>query len=95
MMTDSRPTQEIADYLAQLITEELQVEPATVSRSASFYDLGLDSLKLIDVSEALEDEYGVVITMSDLFDNPSIEGIAGYIAKGLERRGSSGTSDTN
>jgi acyl carrier protein len=50
----------IADALAQF-----GVEPSQISREATFEELDVDSLDLTEVSQILEEEYGVELKGDD------------------------------
>ena len=64
--------------LCELIAEQFGVEPDSVSADTSFVDdLGADSVDLVDLSMALEDEFGMeemetdeiesIVTVGDLY----------------------------
>lgn len=66
------------EKLCALIAEQFGVEPETVTADTSFVDdLGADSVDLVDLSMALEDEFGIdemneedlasIVTVGDLF----------------------------
>lgn len=51
--------QEILQVVRNALGEILEIDPASISESASFGDdLGADSLALIELVEALEEEFG-------------------------------------
>jgi acyl carrier protein len=51
----------IADALPQF-----GVEPADINRDATFEDLDVDSLDLAELSQIIEDEYGVALKGDDV-----------------------------
>ena len=66
------------EKLCKLIAEQFGVEPETVTADTAFVDdLGADSVDLMDLSMALEDEFGMeemesddiesVVTVGDLY----------------------------
>ena len=66
------------DKLCKLIAEQFGVEPDTVTKDTAFVDdLGADSVDLMDLSMALEDEFGMeemeseeiesIVTVGDLY----------------------------
>jgi len=66
------------EKLCKLIAEQFGVEPDTVTADTAFVDdLGADSVDLMDLSMALEDEFGMeemeseeiesIVTVGDLF----------------------------
>ena len=59
------------EKLCNLIAEQFGVEPETVTADTAFVDdLGADSVDLMDMSMALEDEFGM-----EEMDSDSIESI--------------------
>jgi len=66
------------EKLCALIAEQFGVEPDTVTADTAFVDdLGADSVDLVDLSMALEDEFGMeemneedltsIVTVGDLY----------------------------
>ena len=54
------------DKLCKLIAEQFGVEPETITADTAFVDdLGADSVDLMDLSMALEDEFGMEEMDSD------------------------------
>lgn len=50
----------IFEKLVALLSEQFSVEPDTITKETSFEnDLGADSLDLVELSMALEEEFGV------------------------------------
>ena len=50
----------IFEKLSELISEQFGVEPDTITMETTFEDdLGADSLDIVELSMALEDEFGV------------------------------------
>ncbi|OAG45698.1 hypothetical protein AYO21_00334 [Fonsecaea monophora] len=66
--------------LARAVADALGVSLANISRTTSFYALGLDSISAIRVSRALRDHYPMV-EISSLMQNPSISQLGRYIEK--------------
>ena len=59
------------DKLCKLIAEQFGVEPETITRDTAFVDdLGADSVDLMDLSMALEEEFGM-----EEMDSEDIESI--------------------
>ena len=59
------------DKLCKLIAEQFGVEPETITADTAFVDdLGADSVDLMDLSMALEDEFGM-----EEMDSEDIESI--------------------
>ena len=66
------------EKLCALIAEQFGVEPETITADTAFVDnLGADSVDLVDLSMALEDEFGMdemaeddlttIVTVGDLY----------------------------
>ena len=59
-------SEEIFEKIKNIIIEQLQVSEATVTEEASFIDdLGADSLDLVELIMALEEEFGIEIPDGD------------------------------
>lgn len=68
------------DAVKEIIAEQLSVEPDTITMEATFEDLKIDSLDMVEVVMALEEKFDITIdeglevkTVSDLVKH--IEGI--------------------
>ena len=68
------------EKLCKLIAEQFGVDPETVTADSAFVDdLGADSVDLMDLSMALEEEFGMeemdsediesIVTVGDLYKN--------------------------
>ena len=56
----------LEDRLRQIVVDQLGVHPDQVNRNASFVDdLGADSLDMVELIMAFEDETGVAISEED------------------------------
>ena len=56
------PTQVTSDTVEKVITDglvEVGAEREAISRSATFEDLDIDSLDLVELAQIIEDEFGV------------------------------------
>jgi acyl carrier protein len=65
------PTEVTTDRVEQVIFDglaEVGAEREQISRQASFEDLDVDSLDLVEVSQIVEDEFGVELEGDDLRD---------------------------
>ena len=78
-------SQEIEDKVREIIVEQLSVKPDDISADASFVDdLGADSLALIELVEALEEELserssGFRIDDDDLEDLRTVRDAVDYV----------------
>lgn len=74
----------ILAHIAAVIADQLAVDASVVTESASFIDdLGADSLDLLQLLTALEDEFSVFIPDED-FENIKTVGDAIGVIEGLQ-----------
>ena len=52
---------DVADRVKKIVVDHLGVDEANVTETASFNDLGADSLDTVELVMALEDEFGCEI----------------------------------
>jgi acyl carrier protein len=62
---ESAPTQEAVEQRIYEVLESFGATPAAIRRDATFPDLDIDSLDLVELAQIVEDEYGVRITAED------------------------------
>lgn len=80
---------EVAQFLRDLLGEILEIDPAGVADSDRFAeDLAMDSLALIEMVEAVEQEYGersvgFHIDDDDLADFRTVGDAVGYVVRRL------------
>lgn len=58
-------TQETVERRIFELLGELGAEPSAIRRDATFSELQIDSLDLVEMAQIVEDEYGVKITAED------------------------------
>ena len=74
----------IFEKLSALIAEQFNVDPDTITMDTSFEDdLNADSVDIVDLSMALEEEFGVLIDALDIVPEnfSSAEAIAATVRK--------------
>ena len=49
----------IFETVAKLLSEQFGMEPADITEETSFEDLGADSVDIVELSMALEEEFGI------------------------------------
>ena len=82
--------QQILELIRELLADILEIEPSTISESSSFAeDLDADSLALIELVEALEEELGersvgFRIDDEDLEDLRTVRDAVDYVVAKLE-----------
>ncbi len=76
----------IFNKLRDLIVEQLSIDPAEVTLEAAFVDdLGVDSLDLVELSMALEDEFGIEeMSEEDMANIKTVGDLVEYLGKHLE-----------
>lgn len=71
---------EIATRLTEIISQISGGEMATIDSKATFFELGLDSLALVQVTSAIRNELGVKVSFGQLTNQfPNIELLAGHL----------------
>ncbi|WP_051287454.1 type I polyketide synthase [Paenibacillus taiwanensis] len=73
---------EMAAYIAQVWREVLGFEE--FHAEANFFDIGGDSIMIVNVHRLLEERYAGVTTMVDLFMHPTIQSLSLFIDKRLQ-----------
>ncbi|HEM55689.1 MULTISPECIES: acyl carrier protein [Caldisericum] len=75
---------EIREKVLKVVKEKLGVEDDKIVDSAEYVkDLGADSLALVDIAMALEDEFGVKIPDEDINKITTIGATISYIKEHL------------
>ena len=74
--------EEIFDRLRSIVSNQLGVESDKVVRSAAFTsDLGADSLDVVELVMAFEDEFGIEIEDTEAGSMVTVENAVEYISK--------------
>ncbi len=77
-------SQDIQDRIKKVVVEKLSVKEEEVVDSASFQeDLGADSLDVVELVMALEDEFAVEIPDDEVGEIKTVGNAADYISKKL------------
>ncbi len=75
---------EIREKVVSVVKDKLGVEESAIVDSASYVnDLGADSLALVDIAMALEDEFGVKIPDEDINKITTVGATVSYIKEHL------------
>ena len=74
------------EKMKEIIAEQLSVDESEIALETSFKDdLGADSLDLVELVMALEEEYDVEIPSDDLTELNTVEDVINYLKnKGVE-----------
>ena len=78
-MADQDPVAAVTAYLQRRIGALLGRDPAAVRVDAGFYDLGLDSVALLRMSEELEEVAGSALYPTLLFEFGDVESLARHL----------------
>lgn len=65
--------------LVDIVADYKEVDASEIDTTASFKELGLDSLDIAELSLKIEDELGIMLEMSPKYN--SIEKLAAYLEK--------------
>ena len=75
----------IFDKIAALLAEQFGVEQDTITMDTSFEDLGADSLDIVELSMAVEEEFGVEeMEEDDLSGISTVSDLVRYVSDKLE-----------
>ena len=78
----------VEDKVKSIIAEQLGVETSEVTQSASFTDdLGADSLDIVELVMAFEEEFGIEIPDEDAEKIVKVEDACSYIEEHAESDG--------
>ena len=77
-------SEEIFEKIKNIIIEQLQVSETAVTEEASFIDdLGADSLDLVELIMALEEEFGIEIPDADAEKVVTVGDVVNYIKENV------------
>lgn len=83
-MFPSMSAEDILTRVRRVVVEELGVKEEEVQPNSSFTeDLGADSLDVVELVMALEDEFGLEIPDTDTVDMKTVQDSVDYIAAKL------------
>jgi acyl carrier protein/NRPS condensation-like uncharacterized protein len=85
--TYKAPGNELEERLAGVWASVLKVEKSRIGIDTNFFDFGGHSLKATLLSAGIHKEFGVKVSLGDVFRFPTIGKLAGYIRKSKERKG--------
>lgn len=72
---------QIATFIKEIIAKEQKIDSSKIQASASFFELGLDSISAIYLMELVENEFQIKLTPLDFWDYPTIDSFSDYIFK--------------
>jgi acyl carrier protein len=84
MLTEN--TTSIEDTLRKLMIKVTHKKVINLTRSATFKDLGADSLAVVHILVAIEDMYGIDIKDEDLKNIVNIGGFVDYVTRKVKEK---------
>lgn len=90
------PSSERREALETLVLEQFKTAllmdaDEELPLESGFFDLGLTSLRLIDIRQRLEEVLGIGIDATALFNRPTIDELVGYLLQELSGAAASGS----
>ncbi|MFV8347997.1 phosphopantetheine-binding protein, partial [Flavobacterium sp. ZB4P13] len=79
------PRNEIEEKLVTLIAKILNCKENEIGINDNFFDLGLNSLKLINIVNLIKKEFDLVISISILFEFPNVNELSNKIYNLINR----------
>lgn len=82
----SQTEPEIAEWLRVRLARQLELDPDEIDTQKDFADCGLSSVEAVNLSGDLENFLGCRLPPTLLWDYPTIEALARYLAEDTSRR---------
>jgi acyl carrier protein len=76
-----RAAEQIEEWLLKWLVARLSMDPKDVSRDRPFAEFGVDSLTAVELSQELEDEFGVELPAIVAWNYPTPAALARYLAE--------------
>ena len=76
---------DIQDWLASQIAEQIGVDPDDIDPRAPFDSYGLDSVQIMGIASLGKQYFGLQLSPIVIWNYPNIELLSQYLAKELER----------
>jgi len=73
------PINEVEEKLVRIWSEVLGIEKVKIGTGTNFFELGGDSLKIIMLVSEIYKEFGIEMSITQLFDKPKIKEISRYL----------------
>ncbi len=77
----------IKDFVRASVAAELNMDAAEISDDVNFEELGMSSLNAVMVTGVIEDEYGIEVDPSVLFENPSVASFCTALGPLIDKAG--------
>ncbi|MCP4156932.1 MAG: hypothetical protein GY757_54975, partial [bacterium] len=85
--TDATILKGIRRLLRRTLAEELYMEPDTIDEEIPFLEFGLDSITGVTWVTKINDEYGLSINATKIYNHPTIRELAIFVMKEGKRQG--------
>ncbi len=76
-----RAAEQIEEWLLKWLVARLSMDPAAIARDRPFAEFGVDSLTAVELSQELEDEFGVPLPAVVAWNYPTPAALARYLAE--------------
>lgn len=76
----------VTAFLRERIAAKVEIQPEGILPSTKLVDTGLQSIDAVIVCGEAEDEFGVEIDPSIIFEHDALESFAGYIVTLIEEK---------
>ena len=86
-----RAAEQIEEWLLQWLVARLGMDPKDVARDRPFAEFGVDSLTAVELSQELEDEFGVPLPAVVAWNYPTPAALARYLAEQTTGAGEAST----
>ncbi len=74
----------VEEHLTDLLARLLHVRPGNITPGRALTEFGLDSLRAVEIQNAVEKSFGVAVEVVDLLNGLTLDELAGRILSGLE-----------
>lgn len=71
--------EEVKEYLGQLITDAMYMEPGELDDDQLFSDFGLESITLVKILEKMSDKYSYHILVKDVLPHQTLKAASSFI----------------
>ena len=81
---ESMSAEEIQDWLATQVAQQLGVEPDEIDLKVPFDSYGLDSVQTMNIANLGKQYFGLQLSPLVMWNYPNIESLSHYLAEELE-----------
>jgi len=80
MIRSPQEEQEMFEKIRNMLVRQLEIDPDMIRMETSFIDdLGADSLDVVELIMALEEEYGIMITDEQAAEMPTVGDLVRFL----------------